>query len=91
MAVLVPSGTATAGTGLVIALPEPALNAASETGAAVKVTMADNQPLPSWIRYDAETQTLSTTAVPPGGFPMSVMVTVGNQTTLVQISEMQKN
>jgi hypothetical protein len=53
--------------------------------------MADNQPLPSWIRYDAETQTLSTTAVPPGGFPMSVMVTVGNQTTLVQISEVQKN
>ncbi|MCX7261281.1 MAG: YDG domain-containing protein, partial [Burkholderiales bacterium] len=86
VAVLVPSGTATAGTGLVIALPEQVLtsNAAS---ASVKVTLPNNEPLPSWIRYDAATQTLVTTAVPTGAFPLSVVVTVDGKSTIIQISE----
>jgi hypothetical protein len=90
VAVLVPSGTATAGTGLVIALPEQVMTPAA-SGAAVQVTLPNNQPLPDWIRYDAATQTLVTSAVPAGAFPLSVVVTVGGQSTVVQISESQSN
>jgi filamentous hemagglutinin family protein len=86
VAVLVPAGTATAGTGLVIALPEQVLTTAAPNSA-VQVTLPNNEPLPSWIRYDAATQTLVTTAVPSGAFPLSVVVTTGGQSTLIQISE----
>ncbi|WP_304441715.1 S-layer family protein [Limnohabitans sp. G3-2] len=90
VAVLVPAGTATAGSGLVIALPEQVLTPAA-SGAAVKVTLPNSEPLPAWIRYDAATQTLVTSAVPAGAFPLSVVVTVGGQSTVVQISEAQSN
>ena len=90
VAVLVPAGTATSGTGLVIALPEQVVSSAA-AGAAVQVTLSNNEPLPDWIRYDAATQTLVTSAVPAGAFPLSVLVTVGGQSTVVQISESQSN
>ncbi len=90
VAVLVPAGTATSGTGLVIALPEQVVSSAA-AGAAVQVTLSNNEPLPDWIRYDAATQTLVTSAVPAGAFPLSVLVTVGGQSTVVQISESRSN
>ncbi len=86
VAVQVPAGTATAGSGLVIALPEPVVAPAAK-GVAVHVTLANREPLPAWIRYDATSQTLLTSAVPAGAFPLSVLVTVGGQSTVVQISE----
>ena len=89
VAVMVPAGSATAGTGLVIALAQALFDGASTATVAERVTLPDQQPLPAWIRYDAETKTLSTNAVPAGAFPMMVLVTVGNQSTLVQISESQ--
>jgi hypothetical protein len=90
VAVLVPAGTATTGTGLVIALPEQVLTSAG-TNSSVQVRLPNNEPLPAWIRYDAATQTLVTTAVPSGGFPLSVVVTVGGQSTIIQISETKTN
>jgi len=60
-------------------------------GGTVQVTLTNNQPLPDWIRYDAATQTLVTSAVPAGAFPLSVVVTVGGQSTVIQISESQSN
>ena len=89
VAVMVPAGSATAGTGVVIALAQALFDGASTATVAERVTLPDQQPLPAWIRYDAETKTLSTNAVPAGAFPMMVLVTVGNQATLVQISESQ--
>ena len=89
VAVQVPSGSSTAGTGLVIALAQALFEGAPSNIASERVTLPDQQPLPTWIRYDAETKTLSTNAVPAGAFPMTVLVTVGNQSTLVQISESQ--
>jgi len=65
--------------------------APAAAGGTVQVTLTNNQPLPDWIRYDAATQTLVTSAVPAGAFPLSVVVTVGSQSTVVQISESQSN
>jgi hypothetical protein len=88
VAVLVPAGTATAGLGLVIALPEQVFTPAA-AGGTVQVTLPNSQPLPNWIRYDAATQTLVTSAVPEGAFPLTVVVTVGGQSMVMQISESQ--
>jgi hypothetical protein len=90
VAVLVPAGTSTAGAGLVIALPEQVLPA-NTANTSVQVTLPNNEPLPSWIRYDAATQTLVTTAVPSGAFPLSVVITTGGQSTVIQISETINN
>jgi hypothetical protein len=88
VSVLVPSGTATAFTNLVIVLPEQVLTSDS-ANSSVEVTLPNNEPLPSWIRYDRATKTLVTNSVPKGAFPMSVVVTVGGQSTIIQISESQ--
>jgi len=90
VAVLVPAGTSTAGTGLVIALPEQVV-VSGVAGSSVRVMLPNNEPLPAWIRYDAATQTLITGAVPTGAFPLSVVVTVGGQSTVIQISESTTN
>jgi hypothetical protein len=87
--VLVPSGTTTAGAGLVIALPEAVTNNAQSADLSVSVSLPNNQPLPSWIRYDAQTKTLLTDAVPASAFPLTIVVTSGGQSTLIQVSELQ--
>jgi hypothetical protein len=89
VSVLVPQGTATAGTGLVIALPDTVTSSAQASNQQVNVSLPNNQPLPAWIRYDPDTKALVTTAVPTGAFPLSVVVTVGNQSTVIQVSESQ--
>mgnify|MGYP000414444296 CR=1 FL=1 len=91
VSVVVPTGTATAGTGLMIALPEAVIAQAKVGEVTVSVTLMDNQPLPSWIRYDATTQSLITGAVPAAAFPLAVRVTVGGQSTVIQVSESQAN
>jgi hypothetical protein len=89
VSVLVPQGTSTAGTSLVIALPETVTSSAQTNNQQVNVSLPNNQPLPAWIRYDPDTKALVTTAVPAGAFPLSVVVTVGNQSTVIQVSESQ--
>jgi hypothetical protein len=91
VSVLIPSGGATAGSGLRIALPEAVTLNAQSADLTVSVSLPNNQPLPSWIRYDAQIKTLVTDAVPASAFPLSIMVTVGGQSTLIQVSESQVN
>jgi hypothetical protein len=87
VAVLVPTGTATSGSGMVIALPEAVLASEQKSNVSVSVTLPDRQPLPSWVRYDPASSSLITTAVPAGAFPFSVLVNLGSLSTIVQISE----
>jgi hypothetical protein len=91
VSVLVPSGTTTSGSGLVIALPEAVTLSAQSADLTVSVSLPNNQPLPAWIRYDAQTKTLVADAVPASAFPLSIVVTVGGQSTLIQVSESQVN
>jgi hypothetical protein len=90
VSVLVPVGTSTGGTGLVIALPESVITGAQSADLPVSVSLPNGQPLPSWIRYDTQNKTLVTEAVPASAFPLSVVVTVGGQSTLIQVSESQE-
>ncbi len=83
VAITVPLGTATSGLGVVVALP--AELAASSTP--IQVTLGDGSPLPAWIRYTPEDNSLVIAAVPEGGFPIQLMAMVGNTRALLQISE----
>ena len=44
-------------------------------------------PLPGWLRYMPEQQMFVATAVPDGGLPITIEITVNGQRTLMVISE----
>jgi hypothetical protein len=90
ISVLVPQATAIVSTSLVIALPEAVIAPAQSTSLQVTVTLANDQPLPSWIRYDPELKALVTNAAPNEAFPLTVVLTVGSQRTVIQVSESQE-
>jgi hypothetical protein len=89
--VQVPRGAASAGTGLTIALPEVMTSLAESSGQSVNVSLPNQQPLPEWIRYDAATRTLVMGTVPADALPLSVVVRVGDQLTVIEITETQTN
>lgn len=89
VAVLVPKGSSSSGTGMMISLPEEATTLSTATQETVKVSLANGANLPSWIKYLPEQKGLVLGAVPEGGLPVQVMLMVGNQRTIVQISESQ--
>ena len=89
VAVLVPKGSSSSGTGMMISLPEEAITFSAATQDVVKVSLANGATLPSWIKYLPEQKGLVLGAVPEGGLPVQVMLMVGNQRTIVQISESQ--
>jgi mucin-19 len=89
VAVLLPKGSASVGVGAVIYLPEEALQSNSPSSGAVVATLPSGAPLPSWIKYVESEKGLVLGSVPEGGLPFQVMLTVGDQRTVVQISESQ--
>lgn len=91
VAVLLPKGTSSVGTGVVISLPEEAVQTAAQSNASVKATLPNGNPLPAWIKYVESEKGLVIGSVPEGGLPFQVLLTVGDQRTVVQISESQFN
>ena len=89
VAVLLPKGTANVGVGAVITLPEETVQAATLGNANVKATLPNGAPLPAWIKYVESEKGLVLGSVPEGGLPFQVLLSVGNQRTVVQISESQ--
>ena len=75
---------------LVIPLPAAIVGTPSApTGltGVVSVSLSNNQPLPDWIRYDATQKALVTTPDARATFPITVVITVGDQRTVVVVSE----
>ncbi|MEI7516017.1 MAG: hypothetical protein WCK81_11570, partial [Betaproteobacteria bacterium] len=85
--VAVPRGTAGSDAVLVIALPDAVVASARTRGATVQVTGRDDQPLPNWIRYELEKKALVLNAVPADALPLSLRLTVGEQTTVIALAE----
>ena len=77
---------------LVIPLPTAVVGTASnptDTTSGLNVALSNNQPLPEWIRYDANQKALVTTPDARATFPITVVITVGEQRTVVVVSEKQ--
>ena len=89
VAVLLPKGSSNFGSGLVIALPAETFDTASTNNLSVRATQPNGAPLPSWIKYVESEKGLVLGAVPEGGLPFQVLLTVGMNRTVVQISESQ--
>lgn len=85
VAITVPNGTATGGSGVVVGLP--AELSATTGGAVASVTLPDGRPLPAWIRHDPRDNTLVLGAVPDGAFPLQLVLMAGGQRSVLQISE----
>jgi hypothetical protein len=58
--------------------------------AALAVTQLNGQPLPEWLRYDAQTQKVVATAPPPGAFPIQIKANMGGVETVIVITEQPK-
>ena len=65
-------------------LPDQVLGAASGVGAVV--TMPDGTPLPSWLRYNAETMTFTATDIPQEVTEFKVLVTINGKSWVVDVS-----
>ena len=86
IAVTVPKGMAASGSGFSFALPTQVVQV--EGGAApVQVTTTSGTPLPAWLQYSPESHTIVATAVPDGGLPIQVVVTVNGASSTIVISE----
>ena len=86
IAVSLPKEMATAGAGFTFALPEQVVDA-SKGNPSLRVTLSSGEALPSWLKFNPETQALTATAVPDGAFPVQLVVIDGAQRTTVVISE----
>ena len=83
--VTIPGTLAEPGAGFSFPLPEQLANAAA--AAAIKVTMPDGSPLPSWLQYDPDTRTFVARNVPEGPLSIDILITVGNQSWTVKITK----
>ena len=85
--VTLPSGYSTSGVGLVVDLPAELVQVSQQTQNKIQVLTTQNGPLPSWLKFDAEKNTLIAGAVPDGAFPYKVNVWIGQTRTIVEIAE----
>jgi hypothetical protein len=94
--VVLPQGAVNvAATGLVIALPQAVIAPVgllpNGESPQLNVTLPNNQALPSWIRYDASQKALVTSPDARATFPITVVITVGEQRTVIVVSETSQN
>ena len=96
VAVSLPKGASTEDMGFRVPLPaelarEVGAGASASTALTVISVLAvingGLAPLPSWLRYVPEQQMFVATAVPDGGLPITLEITVNGQRTLMVISE----
>ena len=85
-AVSLPKGMATSGTGFSFELPET-IRSIAQQASQTQVSLPDGKALPTWLKFDAERLRFDASAVPDGAFPMQVVMTLGQQSVVVVISE----
>jgi filamentous hemagglutinin family protein len=83
--VRVPAAFVAPGMGFSFPLPAPLSDAAEDTD--VQVSLADGRALPSWLRYVPLSKNFAATATPAGALPVEVLVSIGDRSWTVVISE----
>jgi hypothetical protein len=86
VAVSLPKGASTMGTGFSFVLPDSVRATAGE-GVSVQATRVDGSALPAWLKFDRANLRFEATAVPDGAFPMQLALSIGGQRLLLVISE----
>lgn len=84
VAVTVPAGSTTTGSGLIVQLPAEVV---TSVDTATSMTLPNGQQLPSWIRFSRDEKAIVLGAVPEGGLPIQLVLRTANQRVVFQISE----
>ena len=87
VAVSVPAESSVSGTGFSFGLPDEVSTMVTEQPSAVDVTLQSGEPLPDWLKFDRSTAKFTSSAVPDGAFPITVMMKIGGQQVAIVISE----
>ncbi len=87
VAVSVPAESSVSGTGFSFGLPAEVSTMVTEQPTAVDVTLQSGEPLPNWLKFDRDTAKFTSSAVPDGAFPITVMMKIGGQQVAIVISE----
>jgi hypothetical protein len=85
--VAVPKEAVTSGSGFTFPIPAQIVNTVSGDAPPVTVASTTGQAIPSWLQFNAETKVFIATAVPAGGLPYEVVITVGGVSSTMLISE----
>ena len=86
VAVSLPKGASTVGTGFRFNMPESVKDMVSAE-AEIRITQTDGSPPPSWLKFDRQELRFDASAVPDNGLPMQLVVTLAGQRVMVVISE----
>jgi filamentous hemagglutinin family protein len=86
IAVSVAKEMPTAGSGFTFPLPEQ-MFAEVPSDVLVQVTLANGDPLPTWLHFVSETKSFVASTVPAGALPIRVIITVGGRSSIMVISE----
>ena len=87
IAVSVPKETTTAGTGFSFEVPKEISTMTQKQEVSVEVTLETGAPLPNWLNYQNDTGKFTSSSVPDGAFPITVIMKIGTQQVAVVISE----
>ncbi|RII26601.1 MAG: hypothetical protein CXR31_09285 [Geobacter sp.] len=87
--VTVPGRLARPGSGFSFLLPEEVSNAAVAGAVTETVSLPDGSQLPVWLKYYPDSKRFVASDVPAGSLPITVIVLVGGQKWLVEITAQQ--
>ena len=86
VAVSLPKGASTVGTGFSFEMPESVKGMAG-ADAKILITQTDGSPLPAWLKFDQLAMRFESTAVPDSALPMQLVVALAGRLVTVVISE----
>jgi hypothetical protein len=84
VAVTIPAGSTTTSAGLIVQLPAEVV---ASVDSVTNITMPNGQQLPGWIRFSRDEKAIVLSAVPEGGLPVQLVLSMGSQRVVFQISE----
>jgi hypothetical protein len=87
VSVVVPKGTAGTSAGFSITIPSQVITASNASNQEIKISLVNNAPAPSWIKFSPETKSFSASAMPAKSLPIKLVLKVGNYRTVIELSE----
>ena len=87
--VFVPNNVVAAQERFSFAVPKEVLTGLTATTPA-RLSLANGQPLPSWLRFDVTNDRIEIDAVPPQGLPLQVQLNVGGRVSIIYIADVEK-
>ena len=87
IAVSVPKERTTAETGFSFEVPKEISAMSQKQEISVEVSLESGALLPGWLNYEKDTGKFTSSSVPDGAFPITVIMKIGSQQVAVVISE----